>query len=62
MPTILEDVLTVARLLDTFPGRWWVAGGWAIDAWIGRATREHEDLEISILREDQASFRSYLDG
>ncbi len=27
---------------------WAVAGGWALDLWLGRKTREHEDLEIAV--------------
>lgn len=31
----------------------WVAGGWALDLFHGRRTREHEDTDILIRREDQ---------
>jgi Aminoglycoside-2''-adenylyltransferase len=31
---------------------WWIAGGWAIDLFLGRQTREHEDLDVLILRRD----------
>ena len=40
----------------------WLAGGWAIGAWLGGPTREHEDLEISILRRDQTLLRRHLPG
>jgi hypothetical protein len=32
--------------------RWAVAGGWAIDLYLGRITRSHEDLEIAVLSSD----------
>ena len=35
-----------------FAGFWCVAGGWAIDLFLGRQTRMHEDLEIVVLRRD----------
>jgi hypothetical protein len=39
--------IAAARLADVgFP--WYVAAGWAIDLFLGRQTREHEDLEIAI--------------
>ena len=62
MSTTRGDLVTVARLLEGFPGRWWLAGGWAIGAWLGGPTREHEDLEISILRRDQTLLRRHLPG
>jgi hypothetical protein len=39
---------------------WCVVGGWAIDLWLGEQTRPHDDIEISILREDLAQFRAAL--
>jgi lincosamide nucleotidyltransferase A/C/D/E len=41
----------VVELLDFFDGvglRVWVAGGWAVDAVIGRQTREHGDLDLAM--------------
>jgi hypothetical protein len=32
---------------------WGVAGGWAIDLFVGNETRNHSDIEVAILREDQ---------
>ena len=35
---------------------WWaVAGGWAIDLWLGRQTREHHDVEVAVRRCDQSA-------
>ena len=35
-------------------GVWWaVAGGWAIDLWLGEQTREHHDVEVVVRRCDQ---------
>ncbi|KTS38873.1 amino acid transporter [Methylobacterium indicum] len=39
---------------------WYVAGGWALDVWHGRATREHDDLEFVVLRDDADHFRAIL--
>lgn len=46
----LEKV--VARM-SAFPAPWCVAGGWAIDLFLGRMTRVHEDVDIAVFREDQ---------
>src|SRR5688500_8803600 len=58
--TGLDDLLAVGGLLAHFPRPWWVAGGWAIDAWAGGASREHEDLEISVLRQDLEALQTHL--
>jgi Aminoglycoside-2''-adenylyltransferase len=38
----------IARLLAGVTAPWYVAGGWAIDLFLGRQTREHGDLEIAV--------------
>ncbi|MBI1742853.1 hypothetical protein HYR54_07260 [Candidatus Acetothermia bacterium] len=43
-----------------FKKPWFVAGGWAIDLYLGRVTRVHKDIEISILRSDQLALQKYL--
>lgn len=45
-----------------FPHPWFVCGGWAIDLFVGEVTREHEDIELDILRADQASVRTHFAG
>lgn len=41
---------------------WYVAGGWALDLFIGRQTRAHGDIDISILRGDEAAIQRQLRG
>jgi hypothetical protein len=38
----------VARRLASLEVPWYVAGGWAIDLFLGGERREHEDLEIGV--------------
>jgi hypothetical protein len=40
---------------------WWIAGGWAIDLYLQRQTREHEDIDILVLRRDQSAVRTLLE-
>lgn len=42
------DVLAVARAVARVTGHWWVAGGWGVDALVGRQTRRHRDLDIVV--------------
>lgn len=48
----------VAIFLAALRVPWWIAGGWAIDLFLGRQTREHEDIDILILRRDQHAVRT----
>jgi hypothetical protein len=41
---------------------YWVSGGWAIDLFLGRQTRPHDDLDISIARSDLGYFQQLLIG
>lgn len=41
---------------------WWISGGWAIDRYLGRTTRRHDDLDIGVLRRDQLAAQRHLDG
>jgi hypothetical protein len=40
---------------------WWIAGGWAIDLYLQRRTRAHEDIDILMLRRDQLAVRTLLE-
>ena len=48
------------ELLWLYDRPWWIAGGWALDLWLGRQTREHADIEIAIPRRDQLALRSFM--
>jgi hypothetical protein len=50
----------VASLLQDVRCRWGVAGGWALDLFLDRVTREHQDVEVAIFREDQFVLQEYL--
>lgn len=51
----------VAALLADYPGPWWIAGGWAIEAFTG-VTRPHGDIDPSIPRADAPALRASLRG
>jgi hypothetical protein len=58
-PLQLEEA---AALMDDFPGPWWVVAGWAIELHVGEPIRDHSDVDILVLRDDQAAIRSQLPG
>lgn len=59
MKTFIEPV-RIQQLLQNYTSPWFIAGGWAIDVFIGHETREHSDVEVAIFRKDQGSIKTYL--
>lgn len=55
-----EPVARVAALFATFKAPWALCGGWAVDAWLGRITRDHFDVDITIYSEDQGTLFDHL--
>lgn len=47
---------------DGFPGVWAVAGGWAIELFVGHEVRHHHDLEVIIARNDAPKLFEQLRG
>lgn len=56
-PLGLEEL---RQLFGSVTAPWWVAGGRALDMFIGHETRKHDDIEIAVLRRDQHAFREAL--
>lgn len=50
-----------AALFAGYGGRWWIAGGHAIEAFTG-VPRPHDDVDPSILRSDVHALRRHLSG
>jgi Aminoglycoside-2''-adenylyltransferase len=42
----LAEVLVVLQALDIVGCRYWLEGGWGVDALVGRQTRPHRDLDV----------------
>jgi hypothetical protein len=47
-----SDPRMARALVGHLPVRWWVAGGWALDLFLGEQSRAHKDLDVGILRRD----------
>ena len=48
----------VARLFDGYDGLWWVAGGWALEAFSGK-TRQHGDIDPGVLLDEIAGLEQF---
>lgn len=56
------DIATLAGVMEDFDGPWWICGGVAIDLFLGTQTREHEDIDVSVLQAHRASLDEMLSG
>jgi hypothetical protein len=59
------EPLSVEEVAELFAGLtivWWIAGGRAIDLFVGRETRSHGDTDVLVRRDDQLEVQSYLSG
>lgn len=53
----------VAALLEASSPKWWIAGGYAIDAFVGQVGRRpHDDIDVGLLARDQVLVRGCLEG
>lgn len=52
----------VKRVFEDAPFPWVIAGGWAIDLFLGYQTREHDDIDVLVLRRDQRAVQRHLRG
>jgi aminoglycoside-2''-adenylyltransferase len=55
-------VVYVRELLAGFGATWFLCGGWAVDAWLGRQTRDHDDVDIAVFRDDERAIFDHLAG
>lgn len=51
----------VVDLFTGYPGMWWIAGGWAVQAFTG-IERPHADIDPSVLRSDLPALSAHLAG
>ncbi len=54
------SVEEIGKLFRAFRHPWWLAGGYALDTFLGRETRRHVDIDIIVQRKDQLELQAYL--
>jgi hypothetical protein len=52
----------VTGVFGTCQVPWWIAGGYAIELAAGRRVRDHEDIDVLVLRRDQLVVQQVLAG
>lgn len=50
----------VAEELRDMPCPWYIAGGWALDLFVGRVRRVHLDVDVIVPRADQLALREHM--
>ena len=55
-----SDIVWLCKSLGKLGVEFWLDGGWAVDALVGRQTRPHEDVDIVIHEKDVKKIRSFL--
>lgn len=59
-PEQFQRPLEIAALMSGFDGPWYIAGGWAIDLYLGQVRRPHKDVDLSMLKQDQLAIQAHL--
>lgn len=53
----------VVEIMSGLTRPWWIAGGWAIELYLGGpARRDHDDVDVLVLREDASDIQRDLAG
>ena len=55
-------VESAAGALDAAQVEHWFFGGWAVDLWVGRLTRPHDDIDVLVWRKDEVRVHAALEG
>ena len=56
-----EQAVELCAELECVRVRYWVMGGWGVDALLGRETRAHKDLDVLALLEDLPQLRQLFE-
>lgn len=55
-----RHVARMAAVMAGYPAPWALCGGWAVDWWLGRQTRDHGDIDITVFSSDQPALFAHL--
>lgn len=49
IPDEVPELRAAQERFAAYPGRYWIAGGWAVDLHLGHVGRDHADVDVLIL-------------
>lgn len=61
-PLRSPELAAAVGAMRRYPAAWCIAGGWALDLFLGRRTRAHTDVDVAVLRRDQIAVREHFRG
>ena len=57
-----KEVTRLTEVMASYSRPWALCGGWALDAWLGRITRSHGDVDLSVFDADHEHLFQHMDG
>ncbi|TYS58090.1 hypothetical protein FZC74_13940 [Sutcliffiella horikoshii] len=54
------SITEIHSIFSIIPIKWWIAGGWALDIYLQKITRAHDDIDIVIIRPDHLILQRHL--
>lgn len=57
-----HSLAEATQLFRDAPFAWGIAGGYAIEQFLGAPIREHDDIDLVVYREDQREVQEWLNG
>ena len=58
----LASITSLSSALEQHGVDYWLFGGWAVDLWVGRVTRVHDDIDVAAWRRDYDRIKVALEG
>ena len=58
----LDAIASLAHLFRERRIDAWLFGGWAVDFWVGRVSRTHDDVDLAVLLGDRAAIHDLILG
>ena len=66
LPSTVREQLAAISSLGGVLGQdgldYWLFGGWAVDLWVGRITRPHDDIDVAAWRRDSDRIKTALEA
>lgn len=59
---VVSELAPLLQPIHGLAAPWYLAGGWAIDLFVGRVTRDHHDVDIVVARSNQGAVFEHFSG